>query len=967
MRSGLLAIGLICLFLPDAYAIAAPDLEAAFHHPAKSERPFVRWWWPGGAIEDHELARQIGLLDAAGVGGAEIQPFGLGITGEAPEMRAAIDSYGEPAFFDRIRAAAAAAASHGMHLDYTFGSAWPSGGGLAITPEAALLELSMAATTLTGGIEGPVKVAIPKRTSRLGAFPSFDRRWKIPEAADWPERMDARARIVAVLAMRGDPPSLMKVAPVMGMNLSPWSDVARPGTLDSHSTLNLTDKLEPDGTLHWSPPPGTWQVLVFKQYAANTSVTGSAGKGPQLVLDHFDKAAFALQAAHVGDPMVAALDGSKAGLRATFIDSVELMQDLPWTQNFLAEFKTRRGYDLTPYLGFILQPGWMQAWDEHYSLPYYQATDEDIADRVRADYRQTVSDLMIDNFVAPFVEWNHQHGLLAKFQAHGSPIDVIRGYGAVDIPETENLGADYDALGMRFARSAADIYGRPLVSAEALAFKDHPFDRTPTWLRARIDMFFAAGVNAETLHGYAYAPASAKWPGWYPFAPTAYTTGFGTMFNQENPTWASMPLLTGYMARMNAVMRRGTSVVPIALFYGEIGNYRGIEDRGAGAQTREKLLIANGYDYDRMNPDGLGHARMVHGRLTTAGGHEYRALVIPQTSALRAETAAKIASFAEAGLPVIFTDTIPHRDVGLFQAEVRDQQVRESMAKVLKTNGRLVPEEKLADALKSALIARNLTFTTDSPDVVFTERKVGERLMYFLYNCADEPRDASFIAPLAGGAQRWNALDGTIAPQTARAERGGTAIALRLESHESALIIVDPASRPRNVNQPTDALVQTLPRDGWGFKAVGHSSGGEPFSEANDNKSLGDYATDTALAGFSGVATYSTDFSLGAPSKTAGSRLIVDLGLVHDMAIITINGHRLGPLISAPWQRDITPWMKGEGNHIDIEVANVPQNALRDGSRPGYKKLLAVPAGLIGPVTIVLRSPSPKQMPGEIK
>jgi len=153
-------------------------LETAFRHPQKAERPIVRWWWPGGAVDDEELRRQIGLLDDAGIGGVEIQPFSLGIVGATAAERAAIDSYATPPFFDHVRAASAAALAHGLKLDYTLGSAWPSGGGLAITPEAALLELTMAATSVTGGVDGPIHVAIPKRTPRLGAFPSFDQRYR---------------------------------------------------------------------------------------------------------------------------------------------------------------------------------------------------------------------------------------------------------------------------------------------------------------------------------------------------------------------------------------------------------------------------------------------------------------------------------------------------------------------------------------------------------------------------------------------------------------------------------------------------------------------------------------------------------------------------------------------------------------------------------------------------------------------
>jgi hypothetical protein len=42
------------------------------------------------------------------------------------------------------------------------GSAWPSSGGEAITPEKAFTERAMARTAVKGGTAGPIKVEIPK-------------------------------------------------------------------------------------------------------------------------------------------------------------------------------------------------------------------------------------------------------------------------------------------------------------------------------------------------------------------------------------------------------------------------------------------------------------------------------------------------------------------------------------------------------------------------------------------------------------------------------------------------------------------------------------------------------------------------------------------------------------------------------------------------------------------------------------
>lgn len=942
-----------------AIAVATPlkaanedrPLETAFREPLRSDRPDVRWWWPGGAVDDGELERQIDLIEQAGFGGAEIQPMNLGLVTNTPDEKAAVNSYGDATFFQRVGAAAVAAKKHGLALDYTFGSAWPSGGGFAITPEKAMVELTMAATTISDGAVTPIKVAIPARTSRLGAFSPRDNRWDVPEAADWPARMDARAKIVAVIALRGDAPELAPSVGMAGLKLSAWDDVLKSGKLDPSTTVNLTDKLKPDGTLDWVPPSGKWQILVFKQYAVNSSLTGSVGKGPQLVLDHLNSSAFAAHVGRVGDPMIKAVGTAKSSLRATFVDSLELMQDLPWTENFLTAFKARRGYDLTPYLPFVIQPGWMQAWGERYSPPYYQTTGMNmIGERARADYRQTVSDLMIEGFAQPLVAWSHKQGLQVKFQAHGGPWDLIRAYGIVDIPETENLGADYDALSMRFARSAANIYGRKLVSAEALASGSHPYDRTPAWMRGRIDMFFAAGVNAQTFHGYAYNPVSVKWPGWYPFAPTAYNSGFGTMFEPSNPVWDALPTLNSYIARTNAVLRQGKPIVPVALYYGEMGEYKGIEDKGAHSLVHEKALIAGGYDYDRINAEGLLNARVKGKQIVTAGGHRYSAIVLPAIDALRAEVAEKIAIFAKSGVTVLFTGAFPTREMGLLDADERDQQVRVAMTATIRSGGRLVAPQDMAGTLRAASIDANLQFKGNARDLVFVERKVGQRRVFFVYNSSSEPRDASFAVPSIGGVERWDALNGTIAVQAAKADGRTTLVDLPLSGHGSALLVVDPRKRPSATDAEPEFVALTLPQQGWRLTLSGHGTGATRIEREIPEAALGEYARMPDLASFCGKATYSRVIEV--PALTRGQRIWIDLGTVHDAAIVTVNGHRLPALIDAPWRQEITSHLRPGANQISIMVMNTPQNAMRDPNLPGFKALSPEPAGLHGPATL---------------
>lgn len=928
-------------------------LLRAFTSPPKSARPDVRWWWPGDAVADSEIRREIDSLDAAGFGGTEIQSFNPGIAGLVGEERQQANGYAEAPFFDHVRTALDAAKRRGLHVDYTFGSSWPSGGGKAITPEKALVELAMAVTPVEGSAKGRIKVDIPARTKRLGAFSALDPWTRSEEGADWRARFEAQGKIVSVMAFRGDPPRLAPKAKG-GIELSPWRDVERPGLIDPQSRIDLTSRLAPDGTLDWVPPQGSWLVFVFKQYASNSSVLGASGTGPQLVLDHYDRRAFDAHAARVGDPL-AGPGRAPDGLRATFVDSLELFQDLPWSRTFLAEFRARRGYDLEPLLPFVVQPGWMQAWGAHYSPPYFEAADDaDLASRVRADYRQTVSDLLFENFLEPLAAWNRSRGLATKFQAHGGPIDILKGYGLADIPETEDLHDGGDPHFMRFARSAADIYGRDLVSAEAMVWHGRPYSVTLDEMRQRADLLYASGVNAQTVHGSSYRFQSEKWPGWFAFQPTAFGPGFSSMVQESSPLWAGVPSLTRYMARTNAVLRQGQAVVPVALFYGEMGNYHGIEGPGAPDPSVSERLLAAGYDYDRVNADGLAKSRVIDRQLVTPGGHRYSTLILPNVGSMRAEAAEELARFAEAGLPILSIGPLPRRETGYLDSDQRDARVRAATARIAVAGGVQIDPDGLAATLGAVGVSPNLRFASPSRDLLFVERQSGPLRIFFVHNRGAGERDASFVVSSVGRIERLDAMSGTRAAVRSEAAAGGMRVHLPLAAGGSALLVIDPR---RPVVQPDSPVVLAqlpIPSDGWKLRVDGHRRGGVTFARDMGGASLGDWRETADLADFSGEAVYERMIDIPAGWRTPGRRIVLKLTGVHDMASVTINGKQMAPLITFPFEVDIGRALRQGPNKLEIRVANVPHNAMIDPKLPVYRDVKPVPAGLVGPLVLEL-------------
>ena len=912
-----------------------------FVNPPKGAKPWVRWWWPGGAVNDEELRREIQLLSQTGFGGAEIQAFNPAIPNLTKDERIRVNDYANENFFSHLKTCTDAAQDQGLQIDCTFGSAWPSGGGLAITPELALLELTPTLTSIQAPLSQPVRVKIPGNTRKFGSMGSLDARNKDPRVKDWRERIAARQKLVAVVAVKGH-------APLLANDKNYRSAVVKAaGSLETLSGIVLTDKLGPDGVLDWTPPsPGEWQIIVFKQFVVDSSVMAGVGEGPQLVLDHFKKAAFDAHAQRVGEPLAKGGHVARA-LRGTFMDSLELMPDMYWSEDLLEQFASRRGYDLTPYLPHLLQPGWMEAWNAHASLPYFDGGET--GERIRADYRQTISELLTENFWRPFVEWNHRHGLTARVQAHGGPSDILHSYGLADIPETEDLESGGNTHFMRLARAAANLYGRKLVGCESLCWPSKSFEITPAQWHARVNLLFASGVNAIVMHGFPYALHKDAWPGWYPFAPSPFLAGFSSMINEANPLWNAIGSLNTYIARTQAVLQSGRNVVPVAVYYGEVGYFHGIEPK-----TTDELLeslLDNGYDYDRINDDSILNGRVIGKALRTQAGGQYAALVLPARTALRAATGEQLARLAKAGLPIFFVDAPPLRDEGFREHERQDQLVRQAVQSCLDAGAQIV-KAAVPAALRQAGIQANLRF--NSAPCMFIEKDLDGHTAYFFHNPTHQPLSLSFSTRAKGYPELWNAFEGTREGLNFVRNDGQTVIKLDIEGGAGALVaFADERLKPAPVWQAAETM--DLSRHNWTLHAQGHKHGGKQLATTVTLDQLRDWSAIAELEDFSGQGSYNVDVTLPPAWIQDDKEVGLELGIVHDMATVSVNGRAVATVISSPFNVNLTRFLRGGRNTLTITVFNSPNNAMIDSKLPGLKNLKQQPAGLLGPVKLVLK------------
>lgn len=935
------------------------ELAGCFATPLPAQRPLLRWWWPGGAVDAGDLCAQLRGFAAAGWGGVEIQPFRGGLHGLAEGSAERVHDVFTPRWWQTVAAVMDEAERLGLTVDLTFGSCWPFGGGEGITPERATQELSLDWITVHGPSRLEGLPRMPMRPARFGARMeqdgSVDPAQALPD--DWRERIAQHTRIEAVLALRGGTPSLgPSPGFVVPLTLPDrWGQVLAAGWVDVHATVDLTPLLQPDGTVHWDVPPGEWQIVTVVRFVSDQRITEAAGHGPQLVLDHLKREAFEAHAARVGDAAFPALQRHAGRTwRSVFVDSLEIPTDILWTDDFAAEFERRRGYAIRPFLPLLLQPGWRNCFQARVGAPLFD--DAAAGPRVRADYRLTVSELMIERLYAPLADWAARHGLQARTQAHGAPVDWLQAYGCAHIPETEDLAGAGAPHFLRMARSAAHLYGRPLVTAEAFCWLLEGLAVTPQKLRERADEFFVHGAQQLIGHGASARVhgAAAEGHAWFPFADMEV----GTQLDDANPLWPLMRPFTDYLARCQTVLQRGRAVVPVAVLAPlDLFAFMGAADALTPPPWHAALQDA-GLDWDWINADALMKGRIEPGAFVTPGGHRYQALLLPDLPVVRAEVAERLRGCARAGIALHAIGGRPARDEGWLDAATRDGRVQAALAAVP-----LVSPFDAGQALRTAGLAPVLDLP-HGHGLQFSVREVGRQRWLFLRNPKGQAVQLHLPVAADTGAELWHTWTG-------RRERLDTAqglAALSIAPRSARLLRLAPLSdclplEPHPAPSTTAAPAVVVELAGpWQLQTQGRGLGGRVIEFTAQHMPLRDLSQHTDTADFAGQLVYRTEWTLGADQLRAGP-LWLDLGTVHDAAQVQVNGAAPITGCEPPFLFDVHRALQPGLNSVTITVANRPENARRDPAQPGGlplpgRRLSRLPTGLLGPVRCIT-APAP--------
>ena len=747
---------------------------------------------------------------------------------------------------------------------------------------------------------------------------------------------------------------------------------------DTGKCLDLTDKVK-DGMLCWKAPKGSWRLIAAFCGKTLQKVKRAAPGGEGYVMNHFSARAVKNYLGRFERAFDGKFKDTAGGATAYphnfFNDSYEVY-GADWSEGLFDEFLARRGYKL----------------EEH--LPEFLAAGER-SDKTRciiSDYRETLGELLQENFTRQWTEWAHRHGAKTRNQAHGSPGNLIDLYATVDIPECEGFGlSDFGIRGLRkdsltrpndsdlsmlkYASSGAHIAGKPYTSSETFTWLTEHFRTSLSQCKPDIDLMFVSGVNHTFFHGTTYSPAEAAWPGWKFYATVD--------MSPTNSIWRDAPAFFQYISRCQSFLQMGQPdndflvYLPVYDMWQEQDGRLLMFDIHKMAKRAPRFIDAvhrindAGYDLDYISDNFIRSLTCVNGKLVTSGGAAYRALLIPGARLMPDDVLAKLWSLADEGATIVFLEQFPQDVPGYARLETRRAAFRKLMGQKDKVRkGRII---------FGTDYERTLAETGVFPEAMKTEnglsciRRANEGGNHYFIS-ALKAEDTEGWIPLGVQAESvmiYNPVNGESGKAAVRQADGRTEVYLQLASGESLLLKTfagsDIQASAWNYWHPASEGKKVPDR--WGFRFVESTP---VVTAVPDSVELDSWTELSAneVKNTMGTACYSLKFHL---DDSAISEWMLDLGDVRESARIRVNGKEAAVLWSVPYRCLIGRYLHPGENILEVEVTNLPANRIADMDRrqipwrifkdanivslqykkSGYENWQPVPSGLLGPVKLI--------------
>ncbi|HUW60343.1 MAG TPA: glycosyl hydrolase [Candidatus Bathyarchaeia archaeon] len=575
-------------------SIAAASLESDFASPPDSARPWVYWFWLNGNITEEAITADLEAMQRVGIGGVLIMEVDQGVPVGPVDFMS--DEWRR--LFHHV---VSEAQRLGLEVNMNNDAGWNGSGGPWITPELSMQKVVW--TELE--IEGPKNINV-----------QFTQ----------PETLAGFYRDIAVLVFPTPGPYRIPDVAVKALFQTGWVSPAVHGEVPAEMiiphdrVLDISTQMDASGKLAWDAPPGKWTIVRFGHTSTGVENAPAPTSGRGLECDKLSKEGIE---ANFNGMMAKLIEdaGPAAGksLVATHIDSWENGAQ-NWTARMRDEFKSRRGYDPLTFLP---------------AMAGRVVGSLEISERFLWDLRQTVSELIADNYAGHLRDLARQHGMRLSIEAYGGPCDDLPYAGRADEPMSEFWVGGNGFHTCKEMASAAHVWGANIMGAEAFTANDsEKWLAHPGAIKALGDSAFCAGVNRFVFHRYALQPwvSPERRPG--------MTMGpWGIHYERTQTWWDMLPAWHLYLARCQYMLRQGRYVADIAYLQPE------------AAPQSFMGHPPNAYAFDNIPAEAV--MKRMADSLSIPGGPSYRVLVLPDVPTMTPELLGKIKQLVENGATVI--------------------------------------------------------------------------------------------------------------------------------------------------------------------------------------------------------------------------------------------------------------------------------------------------------------------------
>jgi hypothetical protein len=537
-----------------------------------------------------------------------------------------------------------------------------------------------------------------------------------------------------------------------------------------------------NGMLEWTPPSGKWSILlagsVFKTSQTRNVNNPTRGKDTSASLFDYLNPEATKQFLAWTHEQYKKYVGAEFG--KTFMGIMGDEPDFaytPWTPKMLSEFKTRKGYDIQPYLA-----------------PFFAKNLPEEARRAKADYWDVWSSLFSENFFTVQADWcaqnkieyivhlNHEEKGPELVKSEG---DYFKNMRHVGIPGVDAIWSqiwmDHEADYPKLASSAAHNFGRPRAFTESFA----AYTYRPTVPQAKwvIDYQLVRGINmvqimfmASSAHSVKPDTTKVNTPSAKPIIPTPRISSF---FMSD-----TFPPVASYVNRATYLLSQGKPAAQIALYFPTSSMWLGDNESNESNLAIVQKLLETQYDFDFIDEQALTSLLInKDGRLTNLSGQAYSTVILPSITTISQKALETLKAFSASGGNVIFLGKTP--SIITEKTFLNAKESRDLAWALHEPSGQITPQ------VIKALPLPDVTFEPACPSLKYLHRKMTDGILYFFFNESDKKQVGNTNLAGKGEPQIWDAFTGKIESiKSSSSKDGHVSFSLSFEPYETKFIFV---------------------------------------------------------------------------------------------------------------------------------------------------------------------------------